>query len=98
MYPCMKFQSFCRTSNYEIKFAQKNMTDKNFEKINTKIVIHIIAMYACTKFQLIWRTSEFGDKHKDIFACLFSIHNTISLSCHEQVSLSGLRFERYAHI
>ena len=31
--------------------------------------------------------------HKDIFACLFSIHNTISLSCHEQVCLSGLRFE-----
>ena len=29
--------------------------------------------------------------HKDIFACLFSIHNIISLSCHEQVSLSGLR-------
>ena len=27
--------------------------------------------------------------HKDIFACLFSIHNIISLSCHEQVSLSG---------
>ena len=33
--------------------------------------------------------------HKDIFACLFSIDNTISLSCHEQVCLSGLRFERY---
>ena len=30
--------------------------------------------------------------HKDIFACLFSIHNIISLSCHEQVSLSGLRY------
>ena len=29
--------------------------------------------------------------HKDIFACLFSIHNKISLSCHEQVSLSGLK-------
>ena len=28
--------------------------------------------------------------HKDIFACLFSIHNVIiSLSCHEQVCLSG---------
>ena len=27
---------------------------------------------------------------KDIFACFFSIHNTISLSCHEQVCLSGL--------
>ena len=26
--------------------------------------------------------------HKDIFACLFSIHNIISLSCHEQVSLT----------
>ena len=33
--------------------------------------------------------------HKDIFVCLFSIHNTISLSCHEHVCLSGLRFERY---
>ena len=36
-----------------------------------------------------------NDPHKDIFACLFSIYNTISLSCHEQVCLSGLRFERY---
>ena len=27
--------------------------------------------------------------HKYIFACLFSIHNTISLSCHEQLFLSG---------
>ena len=33
--------------------------------------------------------------HKNIFACLFSIHNTISLSRHEQVCLSGLRFQRY---
>ena len=32
---------------------------------------------------------------KNIFACLFSIHNTISLSRREQVILSGLRFERY---
>ena len=32
---------------------------------------------------------------KNIFACLFSIHNTISISRHEQVCLSGLRFERY---
>ena len=27
---------------------------------------------------------------KDIFACLFSIHNTISLSCHEQDKLDKL--------
>ena len=32
---------------------------------------------------------------KNIFACSFSIHNTISLSRHEQVCLSGLCFERY---
>ena len=41
MYPCMKFQSFCGTSDYETKFAQKNMTDKSFEKINIKVVINI---------------------------------------------------------
>ena len=33
--------------------------------------------------------SKLSDVDKDIFACLFSIHNTISLSCHEQVCLSG---------
>ena len=32
---------------------------------------------------------------ENIFACLFSIHNAISLSRHEQVCLSVLRFERY---
>ena len=31
---------------------------------------------------------------KNIFACLFSVHNTISLSRHEQVCLMRLRFER----
>ena len=34
-------------------------------------------------------------KRKNISACRFSIHNTISLSPHEQVCLSGLLFERY---
>ena len=32
---------------------------------------------------------------KNIFACLFSVHNTISSSRHEQVCLMRLRFERY---
>ena len=32
---------------------------------------------------------------KNIFACLFSVHNTISLSRHEQVCLMRLDFERY---
>ena len=35
----MKFQSICATSVHETKFALKNMTDKNFEKIDIKIVI-----------------------------------------------------------
>ena len=35
------------------------------------------------------------DIRKNIFACLFSVHNTISLSRHEQVCLMRLRFERY---
>ena len=29
---------------------------------------------------------------KNIFACLFSVHNTITLSRHEQVCLMRLRF------
>ena len=33
--------------------------------------------------------------HKNVYACLISIHNTVSLSRHEQVCLSRLRFERY---
>ena len=32
---------------------------------------------------------------KNIFASLFSVHNTIILSRHEQVCLMRLRFERY---
>ena len=32
---------------------------------------------------------------KNISACLFNVHNTISLSRHEQVCLMRLRFERY---
>ena len=35
--------------------------------------------------------------HKNIFACLFSVHNTITLSCHEQVWLMRLRFEKYSY-
>ena len=35
------------------------------------------------------------DIRKNISACLFSVHNAISLSCHEQVCLIRLPFERY---
>ena len=41
MYPFIKFQLIRKTSDSVTKFAQKNMNEKNFEKINVKIVISI---------------------------------------------------------
>ena len=40
MYLCTKFHVIWRTSDFGTKLAQKNITDKSFEKINIKIVIH----------------------------------------------------------
>ena len=40
MYPSTKFQSIWGT-DFETKFAPKNKTDNNFEKINIKVVIGI---------------------------------------------------------
>ena len=40
-------------------------------------------------------TKQVYNIRKNIFACLFSVHNTISLSRHEQVCIMRLRFERY---
>ena len=48
MYPCTKFESIWKTSNFGTKFVQKNMTDKYFEKINAKIIISI---QQCTHVQ-----------------------------------------------
>ena len=39
MYDCTKFQLIWRTSDFRTKFVKKNMNDKNFEKINIKIII-----------------------------------------------------------
>ena len=36
-----------------------------------------------------------GKVRKKIFACLFSVHNTLMYSHHEQVCLMRLRFDRY---
>ena len=41
MYPCTEFQLIWRTSDFGTKFALKNMSDKNFEKINIKFEIKI---------------------------------------------------------
>ena len=41
MYPCTKFQLICRTSDFGTKFAQKNVNNKIFEKINIKFEMKI---------------------------------------------------------
>ena len=41
MCPSTKFQLFWRTSDFGIKFAQKNMSDKIFGKINIKFKMKI---------------------------------------------------------
>ena len=47
-----------------------------------------------TKYKNIF-SKGYTEIRKNIFACLFSVHNTISLSRHEQVCLIRLPFERY---
>ena len=42
MYTNARSQSIGTTSGFGTKFSPKNMTDKNFEKINIKIVINIM--------------------------------------------------------
>ena len=41
MYANAKFQSIGTTSDFGTKFTQNYLNDKNFEKINIKIVISI---------------------------------------------------------
>ena len=41
MYPCAKFQLISRIPDFGTKFAQKNMNDKNFEKMNIKFEVKI---------------------------------------------------------
>ena len=41
MCPCTKFQLICRTSDLGTKFVQKNVSDKNFGKINIKFEMKI---------------------------------------------------------
>ena len=44
------------------------------------------------------RTKEQGNKRKNFSTCLFSIHNGMHLSCHEQVCLIRLSFKRSSPI
>ena len=41
MYTYAKFQLIWRTSDFGTKFTQKNVNNKNFEKLNIKIMISL---------------------------------------------------------
>ena len=41
MYTCTKFQLISRTSGFGTNFAQKNVNDKNFVKVNIKFEMRI---------------------------------------------------------
>ena len=55
MYPCTKFQLIWRTSDFGTKFAQKNVSDKNFGKVNIKFEMRI---QQCT---LVSNCSQLGE-------------------------------------
>ena len=46
-------------------------------------------------FHTCFAKSRISDIRKNVFACLFSVDNTIKLSRHEKVCLIRLRFWRY---
>ena len=69
---------------------------KQTKSFQDKFCQHVVSLVSMMeKLENLFLGNDETLVFKDIFACLFSIHNIISLSCHEQVCLSGLRFERY---
>ena len=65
---------------------------KNVFKINS---ITIVIESLIEKNNIFYPENALNHLRKNIFACLFSVHNRIILSRHEQVCLMRLRFERY---
>ena len=63
----------------------------SWRHINLKTTLNHVEMFAVWCFKLIFIIQYAVPKN--IFACLFSVHNTRSLSSHEQVSFIRLHFE-----
>ena len=90
-------------SNYATKADLKNATGVDTSSVAKKIYLADLKLDVdkldIHKLKnLPFNSSNLKSKvdiRKNIFACLFSVHNTISLSCHEQVCLIRLSFERY---
>ena len=53
------------------------------------------ALFQCMRRKNILNSRTIKSVHKNIFGCLFSVHNKISLSGHEEVCLMRLRFWTY---
>ena len=81
--PVFKKDSKLDYSNYCKIISLLSNIEKIFEKLMYKRLYTFL------------NNNNFIYIRKNIFACLFSVHNTISLSRHEQVCLMRLRFERY---
>ena len=76
------FNSVCKMSN---SFGPKlDIVSDPYMKVSTLLLCSVVGKYFFSFCAMLFFI------RKNIFACLFSIHNTISLSC-----LSGLHFERY---
>ena len=75
----------------------RNSIQKVEHQILISILLHLLIRQRIKKFlkYLDLQETALNDIRKNIFACLFSVHNTISFSRHEQVCLMRLRFERY---
>ena len=66
----------------------------NHLSITTMFLWSCYVMYSLFKVAVVYRLDCNGLR-KNIFACLFSVHNAVSLLRHEQVCLTRLCFERY---
>ena len=87
-------------TNESNKFIYQFTDKPNLKNPNKNIALANLSIYYTWKnikseYNNKIFTSTWNDERKNIFACLFSVHNTISLSRHEQVCLMRLRFKRY---
>ena len=90
-------------SNYATKAHLKNATGVDTSSVAKKIYLadlksDVDKLDIHKLKNLTFNSSNLKSKvdiRKNIFDCLFSVHNAISLSCHEQVCLIRLPFERY---
>ena len=73
-------EEFIKTSSESDKNDSKNTPQEIRRESNDDLIGKDISISDVS-------TTSTDDIRKNIFSCLFSVHNTISLSFHQQVSL-----------